>query len=94
LESYKGIPNSQKQFILQHVLKCSTTKKMEETNRRTSTLDYFLTVTCEKKRVCIVFFPGALGLGEYLLNTSGAGIAFSDMKAEKSHQNFQKNRVT
>lgn len=90
-----GNMHTQKQFILQHVVKRSTKRKMGETNRRTSTFDYFLTVTGEKKRVCKAFFLGALGLGEKfvrncVMNTSGAGTASSDKRAETSPQNFKK----
>ena len=90
-----GNIHTQKQFILQHVVKRSTKRKTGETNRRTSTFDYFLTVTGEKKRVCKAFFLGALGLGEKfvrncVMNTSGAGTASSDKRAETSPQNFKK----
>ena len=90
-----GNMHTQKQFILQHVVKRSTKRKTGETNRRTSTFDYFLTVTGEKKRVCKAFFFGALGLGEKfvrncVMNTSGAGTASSDKRAETSPQNFKK----
>lgn len=90
-----GNMHTQKQFILQHVVKRSTKRKTGETNRRTSTFDYFLTVTGEKKRVCKAFFLGALGLGEKfvrncVMNTSGAGTASSDKRAETSPQNFKK----
>ena len=93
-----GNMHTQKQFILQHVVKSSTKRKTGETNRRTSTFDYFLTVTGEKKRVCKAFFLGALGLGEKfvrncVMNTSGTDTASSDKRAETSPQNFKK-RVT